>query len=108
MVVDLKFSRFEDQPWGFRLTGGKDFPLPLTVVKVSNTDTPRFTLFCVLFFYKVFGFPCSCYVVLFNQLDHSEYKHDSQFNDTLVNLNTKVNSITTINVNLNCVMQFCV
>lgn len=36
MVVDLKFSRFEDQPWGFRLSGGKDFPLPLTVVKVSK------------------------------------------------------------------------
>lgn len=38
MVVDLKFSRFEDQPWGFRLTGGKDFPLPLTVVKVSKFE----------------------------------------------------------------------
>lgn len=50
MVVDLKFSRFEDQPWGFRLTGGKDFPLPLTVVKVSNTDTLRFTVFCVRLF----------------------------------------------------------
>lgn len=35
MVLDLKFTRFEDAPWGFRLTGGSDFELPLTVVKVS-------------------------------------------------------------------------
>lgn len=34
MVLDLKFSRFEDAPWGFRLTGGADFEMPLTVIKV--------------------------------------------------------------------------
>lgn len=37
MVVDLKFSRFSEEPWGFRLTGGTDFEFPLTVIKVSGT-----------------------------------------------------------------------
>lgn len=36
MVLDLKFTRFESTPWGFRLTGGNDFELPLTVIKVSS------------------------------------------------------------------------
>lgn len=36
MVLDLKFTRFENTPWGFRLTGGNDFELPLTVIKVSS------------------------------------------------------------------------
>lgn len=36
MVLDLKFSRFEEAPWGFRLTGGSDFEMPLTVVKVNT------------------------------------------------------------------------
>lgn len=35
MVLDLKFARLENIPWGFRLTGGNDFELPLTVIKVS-------------------------------------------------------------------------
>lgn len=37
MVVDLKFSRFSEEPWGFRLTGGADFEFPLTVIKVHST-----------------------------------------------------------------------
>lgn len=36
MVFDIKFSRFEEAPWGFRLTGGSDFEVPLTVVKVRE------------------------------------------------------------------------
>ncbi|XP_059615013.1 titin isoform X2 [Phlebotomus argentipes] len=36
MVVDLKFSKFNDTPWGFRLTGGADFDFPLTVIKVTE------------------------------------------------------------------------
>lgn len=36
MLFDIKFTRFEDAPWGFRLTGGSDFDVPLTVVKVSK------------------------------------------------------------------------
>lgn len=36
MVLDIKFARFENTPWGFRLTGGNDFELPLTVIKVSS------------------------------------------------------------------------
>jgi hypothetical protein len=35
MVVDLKFSKFDNTPFGFRLVGGADFDIPLTVVKVS-------------------------------------------------------------------------
>lgn len=35
MVIDLKFSRFENVPWGFRLIGGSDFDVPLTVIKVK-------------------------------------------------------------------------
>lgn len=34
MVLELKFTRFHDQPWGFRLSGGSDFAIPLTVIKV--------------------------------------------------------------------------
>ncbi|XP_037047059.1 uncharacterized protein LOC119081915 isoform X2 [Bradysia coprophila] len=36
MVLDLKFARLENVPWGFRLTGGNDFELPLTVIKVRE------------------------------------------------------------------------
>uniref|UniRef100_A0A1L8E578 Putative titin isoform x3 n=1 Tax=Nyssomyia neivai TaxID=330878 RepID=A0A1L8E578_9DIPT len=36
MVLDLKFSKFNDTPWGFRLTGGADFDFPLTVIKVTE------------------------------------------------------------------------
>lgn len=36
MVIDLKFSRFADEPWGFRLTGGADMEFPLTVIKVTE------------------------------------------------------------------------
>ncbi|XP_055680232.1 pharyngeal muscle protein 2 [Lutzomyia longipalpis] len=35
-VIDLKFSKFNDTPWGFRLTGGADFDFPLTVIKVTE------------------------------------------------------------------------
>lgn len=35
MVLELKFTRFNDEPWGFRLSGGKDFEIPLTVIRVS-------------------------------------------------------------------------
>lgn len=34
MVLDLKLSRLQDVPWGFRLAGGIDYDLPLTVIKV--------------------------------------------------------------------------
>ncbi|XP_037911267.1 titin isoform X2 [Hermetia illucens] len=36
MELDLKLCRFESAPWGFRLIGGSDFELPLTVVKVAE------------------------------------------------------------------------
>ena len=33
-TVNLKLSRFERQPWGFRLHGGTDFGTPLLIQKV--------------------------------------------------------------------------
>ncbi|XP_066991827.2 PDZ and LIM domain protein Zasp [Anabrus simplex] len=35
MTEEIKLSKFDNQPWGFRLVGGKDFSTPLTVVKVT-------------------------------------------------------------------------
>lgn len=34
VTTDVKLSRCNDQPWGFRLSGGVDFTFPLTVVRV--------------------------------------------------------------------------
>ncbi|KAK0179248.1 hypothetical protein PV327_008055 [Microctonus hyperodae] len=35
-ITDIKFTKFDNTPWGFRLAGGSDFPQPLTVIKVSE------------------------------------------------------------------------
>ncbi|KAK0171392.1 hypothetical protein PV328_009130 [Microctonus aethiopoides] len=35
-IIDIKFTKFDNTPWGFRLAGGSDFPQPLTVIKVSE------------------------------------------------------------------------
>ncbi|XP_043270511.1 uncharacterized protein [Venturia canescens] len=35
-VINLKFTKFDNTPWGFRLAGGSDFPQPLTVIKVAE------------------------------------------------------------------------
>lgn len=37
MVVDVKLTREEGKPFGFRLIGGADFEIPLTCSKVSWT-----------------------------------------------------------------------
>jgi hypothetical protein len=34
-LTSIKMSKFDNQPWGFRLQGGIDFCAPLTVQKVS-------------------------------------------------------------------------
>ncbi|XP_012267621.2 titin isoform X1 [Athalia rosae] len=36
MAVDIKFTKFDNTSWGFRLAGGSDFPQPLTVIKVAE------------------------------------------------------------------------
>ncbi|KZC14732.1 PDZ and LIM domain protein Zasp, partial [Dufourea novaeangliae] len=36
MAVNVKFTKFDNTPWGFRLAGGSDFPQPLTVIKVTE------------------------------------------------------------------------
>ncbi|XP_063975127.1 titin-like [Diachasmimorpha longicaudata] len=35
-LINLKFSKFDNTPWGFRLVGGSDFPQPLTVIRVAE------------------------------------------------------------------------
>lgn len=35
-MLEIKLSRFDAQPWGFRLQGGVDFATPLLVQKVSG------------------------------------------------------------------------
>ena len=35
-TVEVKLSRFERQPWGFRLHGGADFGSPLIIQKVNK------------------------------------------------------------------------
>ncbi|KAM0734868.1 PDZ and LIM domain protein Zasp [Formica fusca] len=34
-TTDVKISRTNVQPWGFRLSGGVDFTFPLTIVRVA-------------------------------------------------------------------------
>ncbi|XP_076246685.1 uncharacterized protein LOC143186793 isoform X2 [Calliopsis andreniformis] len=34
MAINIKFTKFDNTPWGFRLAGGSDFPQPLTVIRV--------------------------------------------------------------------------
>ncbi|XP_026331988.1 uncharacterized protein LOC113239285, partial [Hyposmocoma kahamanoa] len=42
MELDVRLSRERDEPWGFRLIGGVDFAMPLTVVKVlPNTPAEK-------------------------------------------------------------------
>ncbi|XP_032671029.1 titin [Odontomachus brunneus] len=36
MAINIKFTKFDNTPWGFRLTGGSDFPQPLTVIRVTE------------------------------------------------------------------------
>lgn len=41
-TVELHFTKTDNAPWGFRLTGGADYEQRLTVVKVS-LDSPQNT-----------------------------------------------------------------
>lgn len=56
-LINVKLSRFDGSPWGFRLQGGKDFGTPLVVQKVSF----RFVSFNIpiifFFFFFFFTFP---------------------------------------------------
>ncbi|XP_078039869.1 uncharacterized protein LOC144471574 isoform X1 [Augochlora pura] len=36
MAISIKFTKFDNTPWGFRLAGGSDFPQPLTVIRVTE------------------------------------------------------------------------
>lgn len=36
MMEEIKLQKFDQQPWGFRLTGGTDFGTPITVIKVNG------------------------------------------------------------------------
>jgi hypothetical protein len=35
MAEEIRLSKTDDQPWGFRVTGGLDFGTPVTVIKVQ-------------------------------------------------------------------------
>jgi len=37
-LVDLTFFKDSDEPWGFRLAGGKDFGQPLSISQVSSNS----------------------------------------------------------------------
>ena len=40
--VDIKMSRFDNAPWGFRVHGGIDFGSPLTIQKVRQSTKQVF------------------------------------------------------------------
>ena len=40
--VDIKMSRFDNAPWGFRVHGGIDFGSPLTIQKVRQSTKQFF------------------------------------------------------------------
>jgi len=47
MAAEIRLTKADESPWGFRLTGGRDFATPLTIVKVCITlciDVPRYAL----------------------------------------------------------------
>jgi hypothetical protein len=37
MCEEIELHRYDETSWGFRLTGGHDFGIPLTVVRVSHS-----------------------------------------------------------------------
>ncbi|KMQ96183.1 pdz and lim domain protein 1 [Lasius niger] len=36
MAISIKFTKFDNTSWGFRLAGGSDFPQPLTVIRITE------------------------------------------------------------------------
>ncbi|XP_014477396.1 PREDICTED: uncharacterized protein LOC106745908 [Dinoponera quadriceps] len=36
MAISIKFTKFDNTPWGFRLAGGSDFPQPLAAIRVTE------------------------------------------------------------------------
>ncbi|KAL6422012.1 hypothetical protein ACFW04_010838 [Cataglyphis niger] len=36
MAINIKFTKFDNTPWGFRLAGGSDFSQPLTVIRITE------------------------------------------------------------------------
>lgn len=55
-LINVKLSRFDGSPWGFRLQGGKDFGTPLVVQKVRLSFVYQFFFFSFsfLFFFVTF------------------------------------------------------
>jgi hypothetical protein len=45
MAEDIKLSKTDNQPWGFRVTGGLDFGTPVTVIKVQFFFNIRLCMF---------------------------------------------------------------
>lgn len=38
MAAEIKLTKADESPWGFRLTGGRDFGTPLTILKVKGNS----------------------------------------------------------------------
>uniref|UniRef100_A0A2H8TIX2 PDZ and LIM domain protein Zasp n=1 Tax=Melanaphis sacchari TaxID=742174 RepID=A0A2H8TIX2_9HEMI len=47
MCEEIELHRYDDTPWGFRLTGGHDFGIPLTVVRVTGGSLAEEAGMCV-------------------------------------------------------------
>ncbi|VVC40725.1 PDZ domain [Cinara cedri] len=47
MCEEIELRRYDDTPWGFRLTGGHDFGIPLTVVRVTGGSLAEEAGMCV-------------------------------------------------------------
>lgn len=54
-LINVKLSRFDGSPWGFRLQGGKDFGTPLVVQKVRLSLSIFFFLLLLLVLLRYFS-----------------------------------------------------
>jgi len=46
-LLPIKMSKFDNQPWGFRIQGGIDFAAPLTIQKVNGGSLAEKVGLCV-------------------------------------------------------------
>lgn len=74
-LLQIKLSRFDAQPWGFRLQGGVDFATPLVVQKVCMKEKAKL----LFLFLKKKQIVCYCkvhtitYVLYIKICIHSMY-----------------------------------
>ena len=78
--VPIKLSKFDNQPWGFRIQGGKDFSVPITVQKVISKLKQHVFLTLA---YNLRGIETGIWTSLVFFQGEDEYMHTT-FNMTLV------------------------